>query len=352
MCRVIRRAVIAGGVVGLLALGAGGAQAAAPEGPRLAVVRWSLRPFNLQLVTLNASGLEPQTIAGGSKRIRPLPLPFEAPSWSHDGSLIAFSGLRSSLGDQARIFVVAADGSGLVEVPGTRGGLDPVVAPDGRTIAFSRRRERRRLNRHGGETLTYRSTSIWLADPDTGSSRQLTPWHNGLDYFPSSFSPDGSTLAASRTTGAGKVAAVALRLDGGESTLIADHAAEPVYSPDGSRIAFLRGNRRTLRRRNGTFTANFTDLFVMSRDGSGVRQLTFTPNALEVWPGWDPSGERLVYTRIGTGSEVASLGIGDSVMEINADGTCTTNVLASPRLGFYGATWQPGPGREAGPISC
>lgn len=226
------------------------------------------------------------------------------------------------------------------------------MAPDGRTIAFARERRRYRRNRHGGETLAFSSTSIWLADLSSGSSRQLTPWENGLSYSPSSFSPDGSTLAATRISGIGKDTAVALNLDSGESTPIADRALGPVYSPDGSKVAFLRGHRRTIRRRSGALTANFTDLFVMSADGTALRQLTDTPSTLEVWPSWDPSGERLVYTRLGMGSEGASLGFGDSVMEINADGTCATSVLSSPRLGFYGASWQPGPGRAAGRIEC
>lgn len=357
MCCVIRRVLGGlGGVFLVLAVSAPSVGAVTPEGPRLAFVRWSLKPSSLQLVTSDGSGLQVQPIAGGSKRARPLPLPFEAPSWSSDGNEIAFSGLVGSLqnssSQQARVFVAAADGSNLVEVPGTRGGLVPVMAPDGRTIAFARERRRHRHNRHGGETLTFESTSIWLADLSTGSSRQLTPWSNGLNYSPSSFSPDGSTLAASRIAGIGKGAAVALHLSDGQITLIADRATGPVYSPDGSRIAFLRGHRRTIKRRNGSLTANFTDLFVMSLDGTGLRQLTDTPGALEVWPSWDPSGERLAYTRLGTGSEGAFLGFGDSVIEVNADGTCATSVLSSPRLGFYGATWQPGPGRGTGPIAC
>ncbi len=39
-------------------------------------------------------------------------------------------------------------------------------------------------------------------------------------------------------------------------------------------------------------------------------------------------------------------------MAINADGTCLTKVFSDPDLTLYGAAWQPGPGREAGPIVC
>jgi hypothetical protein len=46
------------------------------------------------------------------------------------------------------------------------------------------------------------------------------------------------------------------------------------------------------------------------------------------------------------------LGLGDAVMEINADGSCATKVLFAPKNAFLSPVWQPGPGREAGPIAC
>jgi hypothetical protein len=39
-------------------------------------------------------------------------------------------------------------------------------------------------------------------------------------------------------------------------------------------------------------------------------------------------------------------------MEVNADGSCTTEVLAAAGDAFLSPVWQPGPGRAAGPISC
>ena len=63
---------------------------------------------------------------------------------------------------------------------------------------------------------------------------------------------------------------------------------------------------------------------------------------------WDPSGQRLAFDRYrGDHYEWAN-----SILEINADGSCETEVLAKKRTIFYGAAWQPGPGREAGRIGC
>jgi hypothetical protein len=58
-----------------------------------------------------------------------------------------------------------------------------------------------------------------------------------------------------------------------------------------------------------------------------------------------------------TGSHVVENGYsgpeeGDKVMVVNADGSCLTRILTDPEKILYGSAWQPGVGREAGPISC
>ena len=61
----------------------------------------------------------------------------------------------------------------------------------------------------------------------------------------------------------------------------------PVFSPDGTRIAFTRGG------------AAPNDIFVMDSDGSGVTNLTATPNAHETSPTWSPDGSSIAFTRCG-----------------------------------------------------
>ena len=74
---------------------------------------------------------------------------------------------------------------------------------------------------------------------------------------------------------------------------------------------------------------------------------------LLAWPSWDPSGRRLAFTR----TRVVENGYdnpmkGDALMAINANGTCLKRVYTDRETTLYGAAWQPGPGREAGPIAC
>jgi TolB protein len=147
-------------------------------------------------------------------------------------------------------------------------------------------------------------------------------------------------------------------LDGGGSRVIARNAAEGVYSPDGSRIAFLRLRLGThaVNGRNGRSgnveIEQTTDLYAANADGSDPRRLTNTPRGVEIWPSWDPSGRRLAVTRLVGGTESGLLGFGDAVVEMNADGSCPRTVLRARGAAYFGATWQPGPGRAAGRFTC
>jgi Tol biopolymer transport system component len=327
------------------------AQAEVPAGPRLTFVEAADSGF--KLISSDPSGGDRRVILGGNDKSRLLPFPFSSIAWSSDGTRVAFSGIERS-GNEALldIYDAAADGTGVTKLPGTSDGLDAVLSPDGRTLAFAREREREGRRPHRGKATVFRSVSIWLLDIDSGTVSQLTPWRNGLFAFPSSFSPDRSTLAITRER-RHRTSAVAVRLDGSGETVLARNARDPVYSPDGTRVALVTlGKRRTIGSKGETLTYSPTELAVAAADGSGLTKLTQTPN-LELLPSWDPSGRRLAYILLSPVlGEATALGIGDSIMEINADGSCRTKVLSVPNASLYGAAWQPGPGREAGPIAC
>ncbi|HEX5592491.1 MAG TPA: hypothetical protein VFX35_03975 [Solirubrobacterales bacterium] len=339
----------------LFALVAGGASAEAPAGPRLTFLRWDAS--QLGLFSADPAGADQRLIAGGGHKARPLPYPFSPPAWSGDGTRVAFTGVSPGKDDpRLDIYVAMADGSGLERVPGTRDGFYPVLSPDGQTLAFARKRERQASRPRRGEVTVFESIAIWLLDLRTGVVRQLTPWRNGLHQYPSSFSPDSSTLAISRDQRRHSRptlrSALSLRLDGSASTVLARHAADPVYSPDGMKLALIStGATRTFESSDGKTTITSTEIAIANADGSGLTKLTHT-SAVELEPSWDPSGRRLAYTQLPADGGKSELGFGDSIMEINADGTCRTRVLTYPKALLFGATWQPGLGREAGPMLC
>jgi len=311
-----------------------------PEGPRLAVIKWDFLEERYELVTVDRTGAQPLRLAGGGERTRPLPEIFESPTWSPDGSSIVFAAVAHSLEGGLRgirLYIVGADGHNLRPLLGTQGAVAPIFAPDGHSIAFAR--------------FWRRGTSVWLVDPAGGAPRRVSAKRRGLYLFPGSFSPDGGTLLATRFAGR-REEVVAMHPGTGEGEPVLRNAQFPVYSPDGTRLAFLRW--RAKRRRDGT-RAYFSDLFTIGVDGTGLRRLTHTPLQSEQFPSWNLSGERIAFVRYlpePVENEFLAIGIGASVMQMNADGTCPKEILEPSIVALYGVSWQPGTGRGAGRIPC
>ncbi len=314
--RVIRTAI---GALALLLM-TGVAGAATPAGPRLGVVKLTWNPERMTLITVDPHGRKPERIAGGQENGPLNPVVPPRLSWRPDGGEVAFTGINS-------IFLAKADGSGAGEL-NLAAAERPVFAPDGRSLVFTRY--------SNGE----REAATWIVDLTTGAQRQLTPTRRGLLYVGSSFSPDGSTLIGTRIDRerGNRPELVALNMATGGTTRLLRNGFAPVYSPDGSKVAFFRevGKRE------------LTELFVLNAATGSLRRLTRTPHKDEAFASWDPSGERLAFARFrGLHYEWAN-----SIIQINADGSCETEVLARRRTVFYGPAWQPGPGRGAGRIDC
>jgi len=315
MRRLMQSALVAGALALLLPVAVAGAPP--PAGPRLAVVKETRKPRRVKLLTVDPNGRAPVRIAGGQEWGGPVE-GFGRIAWRPDGAEIAFQGVGS-------IFLAKADGSGAREL-NIANAERPVFAPDGRTMAFTR--------------FSGREATIWTIDLASGAQRQLTPARRGVEYVGSSFSPDGATLLATRIDNkhAGRPALMALDLDTGGMTRLLGNGFSPIYAPDGSKIALFREVGHPLA----------SDLFVMNVESGSLRRLTRTPHKEELLESWDPSGKRIAFARF----RRRHLEWASSVVQINADGTCEAEVLASRRTVFYGVAWQPGSGREAGRIRC
>jgi Tol biopolymer transport system component len=94
----------------------------------------------------------------------------------------------------------------------------------------------------------------------------------------------------------------------------------PVWSPDGSKIAFESD-------RTGLY-----QVWVMDADGTNPRQVTTDSATKGQLPDWSPDGSRIAYSSLATGN-------GD-IYVINADGTNPTRLTSDPALDF-GPAWSP-----------
>lgn len=349
------RRLLAGAVVCAVACALGGgvvgsAPAAEPEGPQIAFAELRLRePIGKSyfgIATVGAGGEQPRTVISGTgKGLRP----FGTLSWSPDGSQLAFVGLTSKLTEPRKktaIYLLPAAGGTPRRLAGTGGGSSPVWSPDGRRIAFSRDRVRFRTK---PTFSVFLSTSTWIVPAAGGDARRLTRWRNNQFIKPSSFSPDGGSLALTRESGKPGPEAVLLDLSGGGMSVVDREAEDPVFSPDGSRIA-LASFRDGVFAGKGQNRTEVSDLYTVDPDGGNPRRLTDTPHRQEKSPSWDPSGTRIGFMQ--TPAHLSLFALTSAIAEVNSDGTCPQLVVPSGGAVRSVPEWQPGPGRSAPPLSC
>ena len=117
-------------------------------------------------------------------------------------------------------------------------------------------------------------------------------------------SPDGSKIAFSSDS-SGKYEIYVWTLSSSPTRVTYDNASDrmPTWSPDGSRVAWVR-----------TIDNTFGAIWVMKADGSGVRQLT-GPLRYVASPVWSPDGQHIGFDCDYDGDYL------NEVMVMNADGT-------------------------------
>ena len=333
------------------------AHAAEPAGPRLSLSIFNDGPGgedeSQEVITVGPAGEAPVSLVGG----RGASIGDEL-SWSADGNRLAFpwSGVESTASGRfgsgwSVVAVARFEGGGNSAYPRAfLNGGDPVLSPDGSSVAFSRLKLVKELP--GYEEYLFK-TSIWSLDVASGSVKRLTRWRFEGYLNPISYSPDGLSLVAESFDRAG-VQIVLVDLRSGRTAPLARlpvGAEEPTYSPDGTRLAFIQD--KTVRLQLPKPDRPRKELWMANADGSGATRLLSRKGYISSLS-WDPSGSRLAFVRNPAAEATGDLEPepGNKVMAINADGTCLMPVYSNPKVLVSGSAWRPGIGREAGPISC
>lgn len=242
--------------------------------------------------------------------------------WSPDGSRIAFLSNRGNRSIETThglydVYVMNADGSDQHKVSqAVEGEMLQNVGIVGWTngrVAFQTNGTRDGVN----------ATRSWTVSPTGSNPQRILP--EDIDRSPAP-SPDGSRFAFIRMVSTGWQIWI-VNADGSGARKLTSFTAgneylwlpgapvgrSPVWSPDGSLIAF---------RRDGAEPG----IYVIRPDGSDARRLTFAESATVV--GWSPDGSMLMYNRL------------DDVFVVNVADLGTRNVSVHPATDA-GIQWLP-----------
>ncbi len=248
------------------------------------------------------------------------------PAWSPDGTRLLFgrvTGSSDTTFSDAELVIVPVGQNGAAGTPTVIGldgfevldGFDAhpcgTWAPDGRWVAFAGTGE------------------VWVVDTQTGAIRHLPDLRpSDLEWRPGT---DELAIAGDMGTNRGaptlSTPVTVYSVSTGELRQLGSvEAAHITWSPDGTTLAYTGGE------------AGARELWLVDGDGANERLLVADLGAANqgIGPVWSPTGDRIAYQRLATGS-----GEAHEVVLVNvADGTET--VIEPPETGGPdGRVWYP-----------
>ncbi len=293
--------------------------ALSPDGSRIAFVMLGRRhQAAIYTAALNGTALRRLTDHEGFS---------SNPVWSPDGSRIAYTS-----GDRVvHLKVMDADGSNdrilasEVSLEPYPFGRPPEWSPDGKWIAFVSQGERSdeegflltlyTVRPDGSELNRIGELAQWWLDLYSNSPVESTPVLRGppntsirIWAHMWRWAPDSSRIAligASEVDDEGKQRNLlyTVRPDGSELTRVAEAHSLPVWSPDGSSLAFVGTEV-------GREEARHDILYTVRPDGSGLTRIADMLGTVQLYdsidnllgevhasPAWSPDGEWLAFSR-------------------------------------------------------
>ena len=269
----------------LIALAAApAAQATFPgQNGKLAFERHSFSGNDSRTWTMNPDGSDLARLEDECNQV-----PVALPQWSPDGTKVLYVCWYDTLR------IINADGTGDEFFYYNTDYIEALAwSPDARQIAFTGQWWNEDEGYHyytvvwpapgnsGGSTFLTDQATNWLDWSPDGRSIALAPFVSTINPdgtgltpvtsgYQASWSPDNSKLAFQKVDATGWTQIYTIKPDGSglaQVTTGATHKREPVWSPDGTKIAFT-----------GTLDGQaLPDVYTMNADGTNVIRVTSTP---------------------------------------------------------------------------
>jgi len=253
---------------------------------------------------------------------KPAPVYYFNPQWSSDGKKIVFESTKDG---KSAIYTINADGSNVKKLTdGTTTDGQPGWSRNGKQIVFYSQRD--------GHLQLY------VMNADGSGQRKLTDGAS-LDYLPD-FSPKGDLVVfQSRKEQPGIAHDIyTIRVDGTNRSRLTDEKngyTSPRWSPDGKKIVFevavvTKKYYRELSREEMVKMKNSTEIFVMHKDGTNMKNLT-NNNFEDSTPQWSKNGKTIYFLSNRDGSKnIFAMNADGTKVRKMADGKMVTNPFVSP----------------------
>ncbi|HEY7401671.1 MAG TPA: hypothetical protein VH989_12340 [Actinomycetota bacterium] len=305
---IILAAVVVPSIVSLPPTLAG----AAFPGTNGKLVYWDFVGDPPQIFTIDPDGTSRTRLTDSAKAV------IADPAWSADGTRIAFTRYVVNTGASS-LRVMDQDGSNVklvVNLDDLPSGFvfisQPAWSPDGTTLAFC-----------AFKTPAFENRIFTIGTDGSGLTKLSGP--DDDDCFPA-WSPDGMTIAVESLDDTFNGDIVLLSVDGSTRTPIVTAADThaPNWDPTGAALTFTR-------RTNKRF-----DVYTVDADGSNLTQVTHTVKRWEFAPVWSPDGTRIAFSRtVGTSSLTLS-----DLWTIAVDGSDAQRVKHTPGVDERDVDWQ------------